>query len=118
MDLLWDGSYLGKIEESSIIEMYLWEIKPWRYVKLQWYNQNITCLAKVIKTHFPNIIDELKPYFGLSKLGTHSLHIGKNLYLLIHNIPNIVFSLDQLNQSIDSLYFEIYCRYPQPLNEI
>lgn len=85
--LKWDGSYLG-IYPGTII---LAKTKTTHgcYMKLQITDIvenkpiDIYCLARLIKNFFPAIIDELKTIFRLPKLGTHTLHIDKGLYLIV-----------------------------------
>lgn len=77
----WDGSYLGQVERKDIE----WELKTKRgkYFKIKIDGNDITCQFKTSKTALPCIIDELKPLFGLEKLGTHYVKINTTKYILI-----------------------------------
>lgn len=82
----WDGSYLGQHPKSIVIATS----KPHRYRFSQLMIDRSTTyvIMKESKTIIPCIIDELKPLFGLTKLGTHSIHIGGRLYVLVHVISD------------------------------
>lgn len=68
--LPWDGSSLGIItdlEEESRLSMG----RELSLVSFTYGDYNIRCLAKKVETSLPAIFDEVKPYFGLPKIGTH-----------------------------------------------
>ena len=77
----WDGSYLGQYTKS-VIDWKL-ETKRSKYCQLNIDGEVTICEIKSVKSHIPCVVDEIKPYFGLKKLGTHDLHIGKTLYQII-----------------------------------
>jgi hypothetical protein len=77
--LRWDGSYLGKYTKEILLTNLN---KPPVY----WYIQTDTfstfCIAKRTDDNFPCLCDELKPIFGLTRIGTHSIIIGNNFYVI------------------------------------
>lgn len=81
--LPWDGTYLGKCEETCILGKL--NTHPFKMYCLcisgcittpTWYPMHQS------KDAYPCIIDEIKTVMGLPKIGTHSLHIGNKLYIL------------------------------------
>lgn len=65
----WDGTYLGVITDNQILlKLYANKFEYW----IIWYNGFIsTFMIKLSKFYNQCLVDELKPLFGLSKLGTH-----------------------------------------------
>ena len=53
-----------------------------RYWSLNIGGHKTVCRVRLSKTTFPNIIDELKPVFGLPKIGTHRCICGHRNYVL------------------------------------
>lgn len=85
--LKWDGSYLDKYN-NSIIQ---WEYKNgyFTYMKLILNEEEIYCKGCRNDDDFPCIVDELKTVFGLKKIGSHSLKIGKYNWI-IYKLPFII----------------------------
>lgn len=84
----WDGSHLGTLSLNQV--EILGEVKIGRMIKLIKItigDHRICCLMKYANTKIPAILDELKPYFSLEKIGTHtfrykgSLKIALKLYI-------------------------------------
>lgn len=77
----WDGSYLGEYDRD-IIE---WELKTKRgkYCQLTINEVPVIAQIRTIKSSLPCIIDEIKPLFGLVKMGSHHLYLGKTMYQII-----------------------------------
>lgn len=81
----WDGSHLGDFKANEISYhsstnddetlLPIWTIKH--------DNLTFTAMVKSSKDQFPCLADELKPLFGLLKLGTHMIKVGGKSYLLI-----------------------------------
>lgn len=70
---VWDGSDLGEFDPDVIIDAKKHWAGTYWLVQLGTYEK--TCLAKQVKNTYANIIDELKPIFGLRKQGTHRISI-------------------------------------------
>jgi hypothetical protein len=85
LDLIWDGSDLGDISRFfiSITEAAFDTVGA--RLKLKTGKKVIDCLAWKYKDDIPLIIDELKPIFGLRKIGRHKCVIQK-VKLLIARI--------------------------------
>lgn len=78
---IWDGSYLGRICNENIIDIFSHSgIKYW---KLNIYGHERICMIRLITNGTASICDEMKEYFGQSKLGTHRIKHNTKLYLLI-----------------------------------
>lgn len=115
-NLRWDGSYLGEYKRD-VIDIKT-ETKRGKYWNLTINDVKISCQIRTIKSFVPCIVDELKPLFKLSKLGTHSIKIGKTKYLMIkvfHGEQGILedyrlneFEPDKLNKGIISQVQAIY----------
>lgn len=83
---VWDGSDLGMIHASSIIGSGVSQLGDTYWV-LDIGGHRAVCIVKRLKTTFPLVVDELKPIFGLPKLGTHRIMVGHQAYLLIRAPP-------------------------------
>jgi hypothetical protein len=59
------------------------------------------CYINVLKTTFPIIIDELKPFFGLPKLGTHIINYNNKKLLLVY--ANTIDEDNLINEPIARL---------------
>ncbi len=121
-ELKWDGSCLGRWSEAKVTH----QVKSGQklYVQLQLGLGNIIAMVKYIRNPYPCLIDELKPYFGLVKQGTHWLKRGKTVVILIkikyrgmdiiENISLITF----INNSCDDKAQTIIRKYPELLQSI
>lgn len=85
--LKWDGTDITPlISKSSVYEGKHLKTKYWLIHipdsdKEKGFSE--TCIAKGSKNNIPCLIDELKPIFGLQKLGTHwCKHKGKYMILI------------------------------------
>jgi hypothetical protein len=81
-NLPWNGGYLGKIKRSNVIEDHavsgsydhIWVLKlqeKFYYVQ-----------ARTAKDNYACIIDQLKPVFGLLRIGTHCIKINSKFWIL------------------------------------
>lgn len=81
---MWNGTFLG-VYKSDIIRSTV--LKQDKYFRLSSQKFDEICIYRNMKTYkhatFACIVDELKPIFGLMKLGTHSIKIGTKYYMLI-----------------------------------
>ena len=77
MNLLWDGSDLGNITENFVSITEPKEGRVGSELVIKTANGNITCLAWKYKNDVPLVVDELKPVFGLKKIGRHKCIIKK-----------------------------------------
>lgn len=82
----WDGSYIGQIE--NIIKSY--EIID-KYVKVNF--ENVSAYAFKYENKIPLIADEIKPLFGLVKIGRHHALWGTKDVLLC-KIEGVEMSVD------------------------
>ena len=80
--LLWNGSNLGNITNNVI------KILPPRlnglgeFLHMRYESTDIICHIYKYKDDIPLIIDEIKPIFGLEKIGRHTCLIKNKKYLL------------------------------------
>ena|SRR5436190_10553497 len=65
----WNGTFLGKIEDDNIVQIF--KYNNFEYWNIQINGYYTSCLIRKTTTYTPCIVDELKPIFGLIKLGTH-----------------------------------------------
>ena len=79
----WDGTELQNFGENNIIEKitsYIFEYWVIRYQECQ-----TIVLVRKTKCYTPCLVDELKPLFGLQKLGTHYAKYGSGYVILIRS---------------------------------
>ena len=76
----WDGSYLGRIDSSNILEQV--SIAGIKYWRIEILGHRKVCIVRSITNNTPCLCDELKEYFSLPKLGTHSITFRSKKYLL------------------------------------
>jgi hypothetical protein len=89
----WNGSHLGEINTKQILnEYYFKNVRHW---KLLFDNKIYYCMVEVFKDNNRILIDELKPIFGLRKLGTHKLKFNNETYIII-KLPTIDVSTFKL----------------------
>lgn len=105
IDFEWNGSHLGTYKKN-IIDWKL-ETKRAKYCQLNINGKVLVCQIRNVKSHLPCIIDEIKPLFGISKLGTHDLYIGKTMYQIIKaRVPSLTGGLQE-DHRLDEM-LEIY----------
>lgn len=80
MRLNWDGTFLGVFPRTIIVGIS--ETDKNTYWKLMFDEDTVICISRKTKDAFPCVADELKTIFGLKKIGTHTIRIGKTLYHL------------------------------------
>ena len=80
----WDGSDLTIPLKRFNIDKCTTDGKgKLKYWKIYQGDEKIYCEVRSCKNILPIIIDELKPIFGQTKMGTHWTTIGKKIYMLI-----------------------------------
>jgi len=110
-ELRWDGSFLGEFHKNTIDEKVSAKMQH-KDTKIDYYNLNlggfvIPCSLKRMKsgnseTQALAIIDELKPLFGLRKMGSHIIKVGSRL----HIIYNIAWSIGtSMNEPVMDAHF-------------
>ena len=82
----WDGSSLGIITEKNILNKYI--IKYLEYWDVLINGFHTICIIRKYKDYTPCIVDELKPLFGLIKLGTHYVKYDNSYIILIRSRIN------------------------------
>ncbi len=85
MGLKWDGSCLGRWRDLRVLS----KISGAHGVYYQIVIAGLTfiTLIKITTSPFACIVDEIKPYFGLQKQGTHWVKRGEQTIILIR-VPN------------------------------
>jgi len=81
--LSWNGSFLGDYPKSYIITVKKTRIGTIWMLNINGLIQPV--IAKRCSNSFISIVDELKPLFGLLKLGTHRLSIN--------GVPHVIFQV-------------------------
>lgn len=99
--LKWDGSDLGEILESQVVSrVYVEKDEYWTIEfsdqDLSGSNEDevdksqesvyVTCYVRSIVKNHANLVDELKPVFNLTKLGTHRAQYKNRKLLLVKPI--------------------------------
>jgi len=89
-EILWDGSHLGNYPESIISYTMKVLNTNMKYCRLNINELTIFCSLRKSKekksaTKILALIDELKPIFGLRKVGSHTITISSRLYI-IYNV--------------------------------
>ncbi len=82
MNLIWDGSHLGDISEYFVSIEEPEKGKIGSILTLKDKNKLIVCYAWLYSDKIPLLIDELKPIFGLPKIGRHSCIIQDTKILI------------------------------------
>jgi len=70
-----------------------------------------SCISRSSADPYPCVVDELKPFFGLPKLGTRFIKRGSTCTLLIRNLPPIVRISDLPTDELKPLENEIRKTY-------
>lgn len=82
--ITWDGSYLGEFTPEIIISKIVTKELTYARIQLNNNGEDLICrIKKVTKMSnmiIPHLVDELKPVFGLIKVGSHYLKIGRSYY--------------------------------------
>lgn len=79
--LKWDGSLLGTIPPEKFTFV---ASTPWtRYYRVEIGDLHFYSAARRIADAMPAILDEIKPLFGLIKIGTHQIIVKSSRYLLL-----------------------------------
>ena len=88
--LLWDGSHLGDFKTNIITRRIKFMNMTYLLLKLNInFDFVILCRAKKVQDKFSCIIDEIKPIFGVEKMGSHSIKIAKSLFVIYKTEWNI-----------------------------
>jgi len=77
----WDGSYLGCHPSSVLVASC--DVGTDHYWRLEINGFTAYCLARRNYDRFPCLADELKPIFGLRKLGSHTITVGSIRYAIL-----------------------------------
>lgn len=77
----WDGTYLGRICGKNILEEVI--IAGVKYWLTEILGHRKICIVRSVINNTPCVCDELKEYFSLPKLGTHTVTYRSKKYLLI-----------------------------------
>ena len=77
---IWDGTFLGTINDTNINKKYA--VGDREYWDITINSFRIVCLIKRVKDCTSCIIDELKPLFGLEKMGSHHIKYRNNFIIL------------------------------------
>lgn len=115
LDLTWDGSDLGDITHFFICIKEAAFNTVGAKLKLKTRKGKIECLAWKYGDDIPLIIDELKPIFGLNKIGRHKCIIKKTRLLIarIKHVDENIFdnSKNQRKGNIDKIREHIVFRH-------
>jgi len=113
LQLKWDGSDLGDITPYFVSLDDPDNEKIGSKLVLKINNKEITCLSWIYKNSIPLLIDELKPIFGIPKIGRHKCTIN-NIVMLIgqqkYKNENVfvkdihLYSLSQMEELITLRY--------------
>lgn len=115
LDLSWDGSDLGDISRFfiSIKEAAFDTVGAKLRIKTR--KGKIECLAWKYTDDIPLIIDELKPIFGLEKIGRHKCIIQKTKLLIarIKDVDENIFNNSKIQRkdNIDKIREHIVFRH-------
>lgn len=86
MKLAWDGSHLGSFKKKIVLLEL--KIDKRYYILLQLKKKSqVFCIREKSKGSLACVIDELKPFFGLKKIGSHTIEIDKVFYN-IYYVPS------------------------------
>lgn len=75
----WDGSSLGEHPQSVVVQSTV--VGKITYWLLEINNERALCSVKKSIGTYMCVVDEMKPLFGLQKLGTHRIKIKKEYVL-------------------------------------
>lgn len=67
--LSWNGTYIDNFSVKNIVNKF--NIETFEYWVIYYQGYMTTCMIKLSKYYNQCLVDELKPLFGLNKLGTH-----------------------------------------------
>jgi hypothetical protein len=79
---LWDGSYLGILNEKDISFSTI--SRGNRYIVFSLNGISDIAILKSSTTVLPCILDEMKPFFSLKKIGTHWVKYCSKIFILYH----------------------------------
>jgi hypothetical protein len=87
LGLTWDGRYLGRLTDEHFI--LIGEYKPTKSIYFSLKYEGMTAVVTKIqsKDTIPSIIDELKPLFGIPRIGTHSCMMPDGNRYLLRRVP-------------------------------
>ena len=83
----WNGTHLGNISNDSITNIFT-STRGEIYCRITHMGYTAFAVIKETKSWDPNILDEIKPIFGLPKIGTHSAIINGRNHLLKYALTN------------------------------
>lgn len=112
-DIIWNGSIIGTYPSKYNFISSEYDEYGGKFWKFKWNTHSHLCRVKKIKDCTPVIADELKEIFGLYKLGTKRVIIGKNQWLIYRDRYT---SEGQIIE--DNLSLSKFCRnYPKEISE-
>lgn len=97
VQLPWDGSSLGTLEESAVQDTSEYNGVIYALIDFSSLGYELTtCILLPSKLTYSCIVDEALPLFGLTKCGTHSCKIGRHTRILVRPL----IENEQLTQDI------------------
>lgn len=78
----WDGSDISKHIEEKVINIKKYEYEKQEFWSLEINNVYNYCQVRKIKNYLPVLIDEIKPFFNISRNKNHTYKNKKIIYLL------------------------------------
>lgn len=87
-DLKWDGSYLGLWNSIRIRQSYKEKDRTYHQIEID--GKLIIVQSVRYPTPYACLVDEIKPYFGLPKQGTHWLKSGNLAQIIIRTNGKVV----------------------------
>lgn len=105
--LRWDGTYIGSLHKDDILEINKWnDFKLYRIKLNEQLFLDCVCHSSTGNSSDSCICDELKPLFGLQKIGTHWMRFGKSQTVLVLYNPVSFYNYTLLMKPIPDIYQE------------
>ena len=79
---VWDGSYIGLISEQQILNR-CGTCGKFEYWIFYYKGYTSACMIRFSKYYTQCLVDELKPLFGLNKIGTHYAYYKDKYAILL-----------------------------------
>lgn len=81
----WDGSHLGELSKAQVLQIRPGH--PFKLMQLQIQLETYWVAHHPATNRLACVIDELAPEFGLPKVGTHTVCLGKVMYVIYNTGP-------------------------------